>query len=58
MRMTLRNASRYNPNFVLKICQKWAKLKNPDTNWIIKDGLRKLKQTHKSQVEKLVSSLK
>jgi 3-methyladenine DNA glycosylase AlkC len=38
----LRNASRYDPRFVFELCKKWALLGNPNTNWIIKDGIKKL----------------
>jgi len=38
----LRNASRYDPRFVFELCKKWALFGNPNTNWIIKDGIRKL----------------
>lgn len=51
----LRNAGRYKPEFVLALCKKWAAAKNPDTNWIVKDGLRKLKATHAKEVREIVS---
>lgn len=53
----LRNASRYNPDFVLALCKKWADVKNKNTNWIIKDGLRKLKESHSKQVSGILNSL-
>ncbi|HEY0429034.1 MAG TPA: HEAT repeat domain-containing protein [Pyrinomonadaceae bacterium] len=40
----LRNAGNYHPDFVLRICSEWAADKNPHTDWIIKDGLRKLRK--------------
>jgi len=40
----LRNAGNYYPDFVLKICSEWAVDKNPHTDWIIKDGLRKIRK--------------
>lgn len=39
----LRNASGKHPEFVLEICGRWARSKDPHTQWIVKDGLRKLK---------------
>lgn len=38
----LRNASGKHPEFVLNICRHWSRSRNPDTGWIVKDGLRKL----------------
>lgn len=53
----LRNASRYDPAFVLDLCHGWARLRNADTNWIIRDGLRKLRQTHPKDVESVLEAL-
>jgi len=50
----LRNASRYNPNFVSKLCQKWALLDNQNTNWIIKDGIKKLSPEQQEEVLSLI----
>jgi 3-methyladenine DNA glycosylase AlkC len=50
----LRNAGNYHPNFVLEICKEWAKAKNSHTDWIIKDGLRKLKISFPGEVEKII----
>ena len=38
----LRAISKRNPEFVIELCKKWAKLKNKNTNWIIKEGTKKL----------------
>ncbi|MFH1275570.1 MAG: DNA alkylation repair protein, partial [Candidatus Woesearchaeota archaeon] len=54
----LRNASRYDPDFVLDLCKKWLKVGDSNTNWIIKDGLRKLKTTHTKEVQYIISSIK
>lgn len=51
----LRNAGRYNPEFVITLCRKWADIKNPDTHWIIKDGLRKLKESHETEVKEILN---
>lgn len=51
----LRNASKYNPHFVFELCKKWALLDNPNTDWIIKDGIRKLSP---EQQEETLSLLK
>src|SRR5881394_2604954 len=32
-----------------KVCAEWAKGKNADTTWIIKDGLRKLRVKHPNE---------
>ena len=38
----LRAISKKNPKFVVDLCIKWARLKNKNTNWIIKQGIKKL----------------
>ena len=53
----LRNAGNYEPDFVLGLCAQWATLHNANTNWIIKDGLRKLKETQPARVERILKSL-
>jgi len=53
----LRNAGRRNPEFVLDLCRKWSTLKNPNTNWIIKDGLRKLSDSHFKEANDILSSI-
>ena len=54
----LRNAGNYDPDFVLGVCSRWANRGDPNTNWIIKDGLRKLKSTRPTEVENIVRSLR
>ena len=54
----LRNAGNYDPDFVLGVCSRWATLHDPNTNWIIKDGLRKLKTTRPEEVEHILRSSK
>ena len=54
----LRNAGNYDPDFVLSVCSQWATLHNTNTNWIIKDGLRKLKTTRPAEVERILRSLR
>jgi 3-methyladenine DNA glycosylase AlkC len=39
----LRNATRTQPDFVIELCQAWARESNPHTRWIVRDGLRKMK---------------
>lgn len=53
----LRNASRKDPDFVLTVCKKWAFAKDKNTGWIVKDGLRKLKETHKKDVEEILKNI-
>lgn len=51
----LRNASRNDPNFVVNLYKKWVRLKNPHTNWIIKEGLRKLKETNEKEASEILN---
>ena len=50
----LRAISKKNPQFVIDLCRKWAKLKNKNTNWIIKHGIKKMAW---EQQEELLSLL-
>jgi 3-methyladenine DNA glycosylase AlkC len=50
----LRNASRYNPNLVFELCQKWALPGNPNTNWIIKDAIKKLPPEQQKEILSLL----
>jgi 3-methyladenine DNA glycosylase AlkC len=54
----LRNAGNYNPDFVLGVCSRWATLHEPNTDWIIKDGLRKLRTIRPKETEQILQSLK
>ena len=51
----LRNAGKRNPGFVLDLCRRWSKYENPNTNWIIKDGLRKLRESREREVGELLA---
>jgi len=53
----LRNAGKRHPGFVLDLCRRWARNGNPHTNWVVKDGLRKLRESEPEEVEQIVSSL-
>ena len=53
----LRNASGKHPEFVLDICRQWARSRNPDTWWIVKDGLRKLKGSRSRDVAVVLGAL-
>lgn len=53
----LRNASKRNPDFVLNLCRTWLNLRNPNANWIIRNGLRKLKKTRPSEVKEVLEKL-
>ena len=53
----LRNAGNYDADFILDVCSRWAKRRDPNTNWIVKDGLRKLRQTRATEVDKILASL-
>ena len=53
----LRNTGRKNPHFVLDLCRRWAGLRQPNTNWVIKDGLRRLKNSHPEKVREILEGL-
>jgi 3-methyladenine DNA glycosylase AlkC len=53
----LRNAGKRHPAFVLDLCRRWAREGNPHTNWIVKDGLRKLRESEPNTVEAIIASL-
>jgi 3-methyladenine DNA glycosylase AlkC len=53
----LRNASGKHPEFVLRICRQWAASSNPHTAWMVKDGLRKLKNSHARDVAAVLREL-
>ncbi len=38
----LREISKKNPDFVYNLCKEWAGFNDKNTDWIIKDGIRKL----------------
>ena len=50
----LRNASGKHPDFVLDLCRNWSKSSDPNTKWIVKDGLRKLKLTRPLEAETIL----
>ena len=54
----LRNAGKHHPALVLRTCRAWTRYANRNTNWIIKDGLRKLRETDSAVVEEILSTLK
>ncbi len=53
----LRNASAKHADFVLHLCGQWVRSYNRDTQWIVKEGLRKLRATRAREVEKILRSL-
>ena len=50
-----RNASGNHPQAVLRICRKWSSVRDSNTAWIIKDGLKKLRATHPAEVEAILA---
>jgi 3-methyladenine DNA glycosylase AlkC len=52
----LRNATRTQAAFVIRICTEWASSANPHTQWIVRDGLRKMKSTHPSGAARILAS--
>ena len=53
----LRNATRTQPDFVVRVCVEWAQSANPHTRWIIRDGLRKMKAIRPSDAARILASL-
>jgi 3-methyladenine DNA glycosylase AlkC len=53
----LRNAGKRHPEFVLSLCRRWAREGNPHTDWVVKDGLRKLRESEPEAVERILGSL-
>jgi 3-methyladenine DNA glycosylase AlkC len=52
----LRNASRTQPAFVLELCADWARSADPNTRWIVKEGLRKLTNSRRYEVVRILES--
>lgn len=50
----LRAISKKNPKFVIALCTKWARLKNKDTQWIIKQGMKKLSEEQQEELSSLL----
>jgi 3-methyladenine DNA glycosylase AlkC len=46
----LRNASSKHADFVLGLCREWMRSQNPHTQWIVRDGLRKLKTSRPQEI--------
>jgi 3-methyladenine DNA glycosylase AlkC len=38
------------------LCRKWAKLKNKNTNWIIKQGIKKLSEEQQEELKSLLTN--
>ena len=53
----LRNASGKHPDFVFSVCRQWARSSNPHTRWIVKEGLRKLKEVRPRDVTAVLGSV-
>ena len=52
----LRNASGKHPELVLSICRHWSRSSNPHTEWIVKEGLRKLKGSRRRNVAAILET--
>jgi 3-methyladenine DNA glycosylase AlkC len=50
----LRAVSKKNPKFVIDLCRKWARLKNKNSNWIIKQGIKKLSEEQQEELSSLL----
>lgn len=53
----LRDASAKHPEFVLALCREWARSQSPDTRWIVKEGLRKLRTSHPREADAILAGL-
>jgi 3-methyladenine DNA glycosylase AlkC len=53
----LRNGSRKQAAFVLELCAEWARSADPNTRWIVKEGLRKLAKLRRHEVVRILDSL-
>lgn len=53
----LRNAGRYDPDFVFELCKKWLKVKDKNTDWIIKDGMKKCKPAQQEYLKKQLGKI-
>ncbi|HEX2723873.1 MAG TPA: DNA alkylation repair protein [Gemmatimonadaceae bacterium] len=53
----LRNATRTYPDFVVRLCTEWANSSNPHTQWIVRNGLGKMKVTRPSDATRIVALL-
>jgi 3-methyladenine DNA glycosylase AlkC len=53
----LRNATRTQPEFVIRGCTEWAAAANPDTRWIVRDSLRKMKATRPVDAARILGLL-
>ena len=53
----LRNASGRHGDDVLRQCRRWAAERNAHTDWIVKDGLRKLATSQPAAVEAILASM-
>ena len=51
----LRAISKKNPEFVMDLCRKWVRVKNPNTNWIVKNGLRKIVESRSEEVKEILN---
>lgn len=50
----LRAISKRKPEFVIELCKKWARLKNKNTDWIIKQGIKKLSEEQQEELSSLL----
>ena len=53
----LRNAGKNHARFVLELCRRWAEAPDEHTTWIIRQGLRKLRETEPDRVDQVLRSL-
>ena len=50
----LREISKKDPNLVFDLCLEWTKLNNQNTNWIMKDGMKKLPAKEQERLKSLI----
>ena len=54
----LRNAGRYDPDFVFGLCKEWLKVNDRNTKWIIKDGMKKCKPAQQEYLRKQLGKIR
>jgi len=53
----LRAISKRNTKFAIDLCIKWVRLKNKNTNWIIKQGIKKLSEEQQEELKSLINNV-
>ena len=54
----LRNASGKHADFVLQVARRWARDASTRTQWVIREGLKKLRESHRDEVSRVLESFR